>query len=240
MVPPKLGPAFLDWLRAATEHAWSTYRPRSFDDYVTHGVGGEDWATGTRWTGGLDDAAIEAAEARLGVLFGAQHRLFLSMLHATTPAKKGARFVDAERAVPVQRPGFYHWLDDAGAIDEARARVVDGLVFDVEHNQLWPADWGARPDDPAERRAAVRGLVAAAPPLLPLTGHRFAVGGLHGESGVVLSVHQSDIIVYGSDLRAFLINELGALIGAEPIEPDGGRIGARIPFWGRFISGEWV
>jgi hypothetical protein len=239
VLPPKLGPAFLDWLRVATEHAWSGYEPRTFEEYESAGVGGDDWVTGTRWTGGLDAATLDAVEGRLGVPFGAQHRLFLSMLHATTPAKQGARFVDTERIVPVQRPGFYHWLDDADAIDEARVRVVDGLLFDVEHNQLWPADWGLRPDGADERRAVVRSLVAGAPPLLPLTGHRFAVGGLHGESGVVLSVHQSDIIVYGNDLRAFLINELGGLIGAEPLEPDSGRIGARIPFWGRFISGEW-
>ena len=239
MLPPKFGPAFLDWLRAATEHAWSGYQPRGFDDYVTAGVGGVDWAHGTRWTGGLDETTLETVEKRLGVPFGAQQRLFLSMLHATAPAMHGARFIDAERAVPVTRPGFYHWLDDAAAIDEARARVVDGLCFDVEHNRLWPADWGARPDDAAERRATVARLVADAPPLLPLTGHRFAVGGLHGESGVVLSVHQSDIIVYGSDLRAFLVNELGRLIGAEPIEPNDGRAGARIPFWGRFIVGDW-
>ena len=239
-------------MREASERAWASWEPRAFEDWVAAGVGGVDWVRGTRWTGGLADGDIDAIEQRLGAPLGAQHRLFLATLHATEPIMRGARFVDpdgatmgeapsggVERMEPIDRPGFYHWLRDELAIAEARRGVVDGIAFDVEHNALWPTEWGARPTTAEERRARLLQLVDAAPPLLPLYAHRFAVGGLHGESGVVLSVYQSDIIVYGSDLRGYLLNELSELIDVPRTDADDARAAARIPFWGRFVCGDW-
>lgn len=237
--PPRFGLAFLEWLRETSERAWAAWEPRSFDDWVQAGVGGVDWVRGTRWSGGLDERALDVVEQQLGAPLGAQHRLFLATLHATEPLMRGARFLDGARMQPIERPGFYHWQRDQEALAAARAGVVDGIAFDIERNGLWPDEWGARPADEAERRARVQELVDAAPPLLPLHGHRFAVGGLHGESGVVLSIYQSDIIVYGSDLRVYLINELSDVLGLPRTDVDDASAALRIPFWGRFVSGDW-
>jgi hypothetical protein len=47
----------------------------------------------------------------------------------------------------------------------------------------------------------------------------------------VLSIHQSDVIVYGGTLRGFLLADL-RIAGAEP-ERDAP---ADVPFWGALIS----
>lgn len=205
---------FLTWVRVTTERAWQR--------------GAGSWVPGTRWTGGTDVAALER---RLGVAFPEEHRRFLATLHATWPRRRVTRY-RGERQVEVEVPGFYDWHRDADAIAEARAGVVGGLVFDVEHNGLWPAAWGPRPDAPRARATRVAALVAAAPTLFPIVGHRFVVA---GTPGLVLSIHQSDIIVYGSDLREYLQNELCDVLGGEyqssPCDT------AAIPFWGQLIGG---
>jgi hypothetical protein len=59
---------------------------------------------------------------------------------------------------------------------------------------------------------------------------------LASEPYPVLSVHQSDIIVYGADLRSFLLHELDGLLGLEDdhrwMEADVGYV----PFWGERIG----
>jgi hypothetical protein len=105
----------------------------------------------------------------------------------------------------VERPGFYHWLRDEAAIRDAFQWPIEGLAFDVENNVLWPESWGLRPENANDRRARVAELVAKAPPLLPITGHRYVVA---AEPTIVLSVYQSDIIIYGRDMRAFLLAQV--------------------------------
>jgi hypothetical protein len=203
-IPPHFGPEFLVWLRAATERAWESVTERTVDDYQRLGVGGTSWRRGTRWTGGLSDEEIDDAERRYGLRFPPDYRLFLRLLHATTPRCRGARFIDHETIGAVERPAFFDWRHDDAEIRDALSWPLEGLLFDVENNVLWQETWGARPDAPERRRARLETLLAGAPKLVPVTGHRYVVP---VEPYVVLSVHQGDIIVYGSDLRAFLLAE---------------------------------
>jgi len=232
-MPDQFGWPFLTWLRFATERAWRRVSASTLEEYQQRGVGGLDWRRGTRWTGGLSDDELREIEARYEVRFPADHRLFLQVLHATEPLMQGALFVDSGGLAPVERPGFYHWQRDEAAIRARFARVIDGLVFDVEHNALWRPSWGARPGDAEGRRARVAELVAAAPRLLPLFGHRYVLA--EGPT-VVLSVHQSDIIVYGADLREYLVNELHDLLEIEHEWPVTHVETAGIPFWGELIG----
>ena len=110
---------------------------------------------------------------------------------------------------------------------------MDGLVFDVEHNGLWRDGWGTRPPGERERSERVDELVAAAPALLPIFGHRFVLA--EGPT-VVLSVHQSDIIVYGVDLRAYLLTELGDLLGLSRFDDAPAVDLASVPFWGELVA----
>ncbi len=53
----------------------------------------------------------------------------------------------------------------------------------------------------------------------------------------VLSVHQSDIIAYGRDLRDYLLHEFMREIG-ESAPRDDAFFMCDLPFWGAFCSGE--
>jgi hypothetical protein len=231
--PPEFGWPFLAWLQATTERAWQHVRPRTLSDYQRAGVGGCSWQRGTRWTGGLTDRELESVEGRFGVRFPPDHRLFLQVLHATTPRMSGAYFVDGTRLESVERPGFYNWLQDEQAIRSALDSVVAGIAFDVEHAGLWPESWGSRPTTERDRSARVAELVAKAPRLLPIFGHRFV---LADGPTLILSVYQSDIIVYGQDLRAYLLNELCDLIGLESDPSWTNADTSAIPFWGELIG----
>ena len=206
---------------------------RTLEDYERAGVGGCHWQRGTRWTGPLSDGEIEQVEQRYGIHFRPDHRLFLQVLHATEPRRFGAAFIDESRMRAIERPGFYHWLRDDAEIRAAFDWLTDGLAFDVEHNQLWRDSWGARPSTEAARRDRLGELVASAPRLLPIIGHRYV---LADDPTLVLSVYQSDIIVYGRDLRSFLLHELHDLLG---IADDPEWMNAdprRVPFWGELID----
>ncbi len=174
------------------------------------------WApSGADWTGGLTDDEIDEVERRWAIRFAPDHRLFLRVVHARTSVG-----------------GPYHWLRDEYKIGQAFEWLVEGLVFDVEENGLWPASWGARPDDEAVRAAHVAALVAAAPPLLPFGGHRYV---LADGPTIVLSVYQSDIIVYGNSMRSYLLNEYGELLGIEGERARWEVDVSGIPFWGELL-----
>ena len=191
----------------------------------TYGEAFLEWLrehAGLKWQCDLSDDDIDGLEAKWGVLFPPDYRLLLRKLHAPADPPAGAR--------------FYDWRDDE-ALRRAFDWPVQGLAFDVEHNELWLEGWGSRPADPDARRIRLKQVVnAEAAPLIPVLGHRYLVG-LPLEAGnPVLSIHQADIIVYGDDLRGYLLHELfgtgGRCAAGEPILERW----CRIPFWGSFVS----
>lgn len=229
--PARYGTAFLEWFKAETERAWTCAQPPTLTDYQARRVGGVDWQTGTRWLPGLSEEEIDAIERREGVPLAADFRLYLRHLRGTDRPRVGARF-DGATLVPTQRPGFYDWKDGLREIEAARDNVLEGLVFDVEHNGLWLDELGEKPPEPGARREALAAAVAAAPRLLPLFEHRALVAQPPRVGNPVLSIMQSDLIIYGEDLRAYLLNELGAMIGVErePVTR-----APELEFWGQFL-----
>jgi hypothetical protein len=232
-IPPFFGVDFLEWLRLETEQAWAGAIARTVDEFEAAGVGGCDWQPGTRWTGALSADAIDAIERRFGAPFASDHRLFLETLHATAPLRRGARFMDDRSMQPIDRPGFYHWQRDHEALLDEIDGAFEGVMFDVEENALWLPSWGERPDAPEARRGRVRALVDAAPRLYPIFAHRFVVA---GAPSLVLSIHQSDVIVYGRDLRVYLMNELADWLGLEADLDWGSQDPRKIPFWGELVG----
>jgi hypothetical protein len=232
VVPPPYGRDFLEWLRGTSERAWAVVAERTLADFERAGVGGTSWRRGTRWTGGLSDAEVDEVERRHGVRFPADYRLFLRVLHATTPRLRRAGFSDHHRLVESEAPGFFDWRHDDGAIRAALEGVRDGILFDVEHG-IWHSGWGTRPESAEERVRVVEALWAGAPKLIPVVGHRFL---LSVEPHVVLSVHQTDVIVYGADLRSFLLAELGSLLGVGSDDRGADPDLAHVPFWGELVG----
>lgn len=236
MAPPAgFNEDFLGWFQSETEATWASYQPRGFDAYVAGRVGGTDWQADTRWTRDLDEGAIDDVERRWGLPFPPDYRLFLQCLHATDRPRIGALYAGGHDLVRATRPGVYHWKHDEPAIRAALEAVVEGLLFDVENNVLWQEGWGPKPATVHEREQVVRAQIAAAPRLAPIFGHRALVlePGLPGNP--VLSIHQSDIIVYGGDLRSYLLTEFAALLppGSSPA-PNAAGAWNPVRFWLEF------
>jgi hypothetical protein len=111
----------------------------------------------------------------------------------------------------------------------------EGIAFDIEHNACWLPSWGPKPSALVDQLAVVRLAYDAAPVLIPILGHRYLPA--TGQSGnPVLSVHQTDIIVYGADLADYLANEYLHVFGRPRFrgvdEP------RTIPFWSDIVDAE--
>jgi hypothetical protein len=124
-------------------------------------------------------------------------------------------------------PGGWDWSKDRDRITEMLAWPLDGLLWDVENAGLWWPEWGPRPLTQDGRAEMVGRIVAAAPKLIPLYGHRFIPEEPSERGNPVFSVHQSDIIYYGSDLANYVIREF---VDRRPSAPLREPI-RRIRFW---------
>jgi hypothetical protein len=162
---------------------------------------------------GLTPAELDDVEDQFGFTFAADHRVFL-----TAGVPIGDRWPD--------------WR--CGDPDHLRKRLdwpVDGVLYDVEHADLWLPEWGPQPRSMCNALSVARRHLATVPQLVPVCGHRY-LPGIAGASGYpVLSVYQTDIIYYGWDLRSYLRHEFGG----EPLgeEPAGGV--RPVEFWSRFL-----
>jgi len=124
-------------------------------------------------------------------------------------------------------PGGWDWSKDDDRIMKMLALPLDGILWDVENAGLWWPEWGSRPPTENERAEIVGRIVADAPKLIPLYGHRFIPEEPSERGNPIFSVHQSDIIYYGSDLTNYLIREFVNRRPSAPM-PDPIR---RIRFW---------
>ncbi len=142
-----------------------------------------------------------------------------------------------ENVLPLDPPDFERrhfpdWRDEDNQHIRWRLEFpLDGLLFDVERNNFWLHEWGIKPEALEEQLEVARRAVANAPRLIPIWGHRFLPSEPNERGNPVLSVHQTDIIVYGRDLLSYFQNELGSKYeNIEPTRP--------IRFWNHFIGDE--
>lgn len=238
--------AFLIWLKSQTETAWADYPTTTFEQFELEQMGGCSWRAGTKWQAGLQPSQIEAAEQKWQLQFPADYRQFLSVLSAPDRGMYCVGWSDDPpyglQEEDVGGSSFYDWQTADEEISDALGWPLEGLLFDVKENSLWPGSWGEKPGDDDGVRQKVAALVSAAPKLIPLTGHRYLLGTAIGAGSPVLSVWQSDIIYYGSNLREFLLLELSGLLGLDHQEVAGyanqgitEEMTAAIPFWGELM-----
>ncbi|HEX8036224.1 MAG TPA: hypothetical protein VF510_20370 [Ktedonobacterales bacterium] len=189
---------------------------------------------------------MNAIERAWLLRFIPDYRLFLQRLHAVDRPLRCTRWYRSPADGPLQlalgdEPAFYNWLTDEALLRSALENVVSGLQFDVEENDLWLPQWGERPATEEARAQRVRELVAAAPRLIPVYHHRFLLAEPCQAGNPVFSIHQSDIIVYGAELRTYLLSEFADLLGIDKHEVRNearNRLQtsfesyAAIPFWG--------
>ena len=155
------------------------------------------------------------------------------------------RYGRRQDMVLTEEPSFYDWSRDLGAISGLLDWIVEGLEFDVECNGLWAPSWGEKPATLAEQTGRLRELVEEAPKLIPVYGHRCLVEKADDRGNPVLSIWQSDIIVYGNDLRDYLLHDFGYLLGLSDEMVDASRPAwsdddvrrhEAIPFWGELLA----
>lgn len=169
--------------------------------------------TGVQFSKPLSGVELESAEARFQFHFPPELR---TLLQLATPI--GTRFPN--------------WRDlHSEALAQQMAWPIDGICFDVEHNDFWVSEWGHRPRVVSEAVALAKSVLLAAPPMVPIYGHRYLPSEPHAEGNPVLSMYQSDIIYYGSDLWDYIHIEFG-----HTQRPSPGSSARDVPFWSTLVQ----
>jgi hypothetical protein len=166
----------------------------------------------TEWGPGYSQSELDAAQERFGLVF---------------PPDLVALLM--ERRIP----NGHDWTGDEAPIRRVLEWPLEGLLFDVEYNGLWWPEWGERPKSEAERAEIVTIIVASAPKLIPIYSHRYIPEEPNEAGNPVFSVHQSDIILYGTNLANYLEREFRN--HRHRLEPGIGG-GKRIRFWSETVE----
>lgn len=166
---------------------------------------------------GLTGAELARVEHQVGFEFADDHRAFLSAGLPIGPQWPDWREAPAETL---------RYLLDA---------PISGVIFDVEHGHYWHLYWGERPESTVDAVAVAMTRLAAAPRLVPVYAHRYLPAGRGTAGHPVLSIYQTDVICYGSDLADYVDQEFG--------NPPGGTsagftipAGTSVPFWSDLLS----
>lgn len=140
-------------------------------------------------------------------------------------------------ALPVSGgfPDWRHGLNSEQAEKSIRNqmnRPVEGILFDIRHNNFWMKDWGEKPENSDAQLALAREKLQNVPKLIPVFLHRYLPSEPLRAGNPVLSVYQTDIIYYGNDIPDYLSNEFSFDLPEgffPPAEPD------EVPFWSYFL-----
>jgi hypothetical protein len=173
---------------------------------------------------GLTDAEFARIERDYDFEFADDHRAFLAAgLPLNRPPEEG-------------RTWFKPWPDwrdgDPGDLREQLGRPVEGVLFDVGHNALWPPSWGQRPAGLSQALSTARQHLIRAPAMIPVYGHRYRPAGRGTYGHPVLSIYQADIIIYGTDLADYIDHEFTH--PDRPIGPDW-TPPPMVSFWSEFV-----
>ena len=130
---------------------------------------------------------------------------------------------------------FPNWRDVPNDYIQMRMEWgLDGVLFDVEMNDFWVESWNERPVDLGAALQIARREFAAVPKLIPVYGHRFLPCEPCKSGNPVFSVHQTDVIYYGSDLLEYFQNEFSDNYQLKGF----GTTIHRIPFWSFLAESE--
>lgn len=198
---------FLYWVKERTEKFWSKNPETSEDDFVC-----EKWAYGAKWIG-LSDSEIDSIENKYTIKFSSEHREFLKILHSIDRKKitEYTETFDEDAEIKYDHyPFFYNWLTDDDDIQYRLGWPYQTIFQDVVGtSKVWLESWGStRPKSDSEKEKIFSEWFQKTPKLLPITSHRFVVSESNENENPVLSIWGSDIIVYGWNMRHYLLNEL--------------------------------
>ncbi|MDT0388237.1 hypothetical protein [Streptomyces dubilierae] len=169
---------------------------------------------------GLTDAEFTRIERDYDFAFADDHRAFLAAgLPVNVPPEDGQTW---SRPWPEWRGG------DMESVRRQLDWPVEGVLLSVEHNGYWYEGWGRRPADGTAALDKARRHLADVPVLVPVYAHRYLPAGRGSFGHPVLSMWQTDVISYGSDLADYIHQEFDEARG-EVEESWNPR--ATAPFW---------
>lgn len=120
------------------------------------------------------------------------------------------------------------------SLEERLSWPLEGILFDVEHNNRWMPSWGTRPGELDKAIARVKDLVTEAPGLVPVYSHRYLPADPNQSDNPVLSVYQTDIIVYGENLFHYFEAEFGIRLPGR--DSRGTHAPREVPFWSEIVE----
>lgn len=169
---------------------------------------------------GLSDAEFTRVERDYEFEFADDHRAFLAA------------------GLPLDAPGLSQpysawpdWRDgDLGDLRERLGRPVAGVLFDVQHNDVWHPSWGPRPAEPGEALRTAQRHLSQVPTMVPIYEHRCLPAGRGTYGHPVLSIMQTDIIIYGTDLAHYISCEFSRRFLSPDWTPP-----PMVPFWSDFL-----
>jgi hypothetical protein len=163
---------------------------------------------------GMSEWELDHVEERWGFRFAPEHRTLL-----------GVGLPTGSRSWPDWRDG------DPEDLAERLAWPVHGVLFDVEHNGFWHSDWDPRPTGTQDALEVARTYLAKVPVMVPIHSHRYLLADADRSGTPVLSMYQTDIIYYGTDLVDYFHHEFG-----RPVPTPEDHEYAPIPFWSYFLD----
>jgi hypothetical protein len=108
---------------------------------------------------------------------------------------------------------------------------VEGILFAVEWREFWGAGWGVRPPRMKDALRSANYHLARVPQLVPVHSNRYLPAGRGTYGHPVLSVYQTDVICYGTNLLAYIECEFGH------VEPDPPPLStSTVRFWSDLIG----
>ncbi|KAJ5075780.1 hypothetical protein M0811_06642 [Anaeramoeba ignava] len=246
LVKPELkfgeySPDFVEWFRKYMENKW-----KEENKWVEKPLSLQD---------------ISEIEEKWKIKFSDEYRDFLQRLHTCSKKEVNYRYIYSEDSdfeydqnapdyqqkeeeyhekhhIPVETHWIIDWkCDDEKVFDPIEQkfqRPRQGLEFDIENNDFWMDSWGECPDDMVDRLEKFWEIFSNAPKLIPVYSHRYAFSQEQTNCKAIISVHQSDIIVYGSNLATYLQNEFCGT--NEEISDELMEEVYSVPFWGEIIQ----
>lgn len=197
---PKDYTAFLHWFKQKTETHWS--RISKSDD--------ESWLMNGKWIG-LKDEQIKQVEAQYQISFTPEHKEFLKILHSVNKKCPTEFYNEKNEIYTKNEPYFYNWLTDEKIIKEQMNWPYKTIFYDVK-KKFWLNSWEKRPKLDDELQEVFLNEYQNAPKLVPIYAHRFVVNHHENAENPILSVWGTDTIVYGWNIKHYLLNELGVYV----------------------------
>ncbi len=171
---------------------------------------------------GLSEAELSDTERTFGFRFPPDLR---ALLAAALPEG----WADWRRRVEVLGNG------EVKPIEWGLDWPIRGTLFDIEHNAFWWEKWGPKPASLPEAFVIAERSMRSAPRLIPLFSHRYIPSEPSVAGNLVLSIHQTDIVVYGEDLLDYVCHEFNQPRPAREMNESA----TTLPYWGGFLEAAW-